>query len=59
MLRLVEQFFGLEHLSLLAVMTAETYFRGRGVPWLGLFVSTALSAALLYAATKHLARQDF
>ena len=59
LLRMLEQFFGLEHVSLLAVVTAESYFRGSGVPWLGLFVSAAVSAGLLYAATKNIARQDF
>jgi hypothetical protein len=57
--RLLEQFFGLERVSHLAVVTAESYFRGNGVPWLGLFVSAALSAGLLYAATQNIARQDF
>jgi ABC-type transport system involved in multi-copper enzyme maturation permease subunit len=57
--RLLERFFGGEHLSLLAVMTAESYFRGGGVPWQGLLVSAAVSAALLYAATRTIARQDF
>ena len=58
-LRLLEQFFGLEHVSLLSVVTAESYFHGGGVPWLGLIVSAAVSAGLLYAATENIARQDF
>ena len=45
--------------SLLGVMTAEPYFRGEGLPWLGLLVTAALSAALLYAAALNLARRDF
>jgi ABC-type transport system involved in multi-copper enzyme maturation permease subunit len=45
--------------SLLGVMTAERYFRGDGLPWLGLFLTTAASIALLYAATLNIARQDF
>jgi hypothetical protein len=45
--------------SVFAVMSAETYFRGNGVPWLGLLSSAAVSVALLYAATKNIARQDF
>jgi hypothetical protein len=40
-------------------MTGEVYFRGGGLPWLGLLVSVAVSAALLYAATMNIARQDF
>jgi ABC-2 type transport system permease protein len=45
--------------SLLGIMTAETYFRGDGLPWLGLLLCTAVSSALLYAATLNIARQDF
>ena len=45
--------------SLLGIMTAEVYFRGGGLPWLGLLASVALSALLLYAATRNIARQDF
>jgi hypothetical protein len=59
LLRLVEQALGLERISLLAVMTAERYFHGDGVPWLGLLASATLSAGLLYAATVNIARQDF
>ena len=59
LLRFLEQVFGLERISLLAVMTAESYFRGNGVPWLGLFAGAAGSAALLYAAARNIARQDF
>jgi hypothetical protein len=29
------------------------------VPWLGLLVSAAVSAGLLYAAARNIARQDF
>jgi hypothetical protein len=45
--------------SLFRVMSAEVYFRGGGLPWSGLVISIALSAALLFAATKNFARQDF
>ena len=41
------------------VMSGESYFRGNGAPWLGLLASAAVSAAMLYAATKNIARQDF
>jgi hypothetical protein len=40
-------------------MSAESYFRGAGLPWLGLLVSAGASAAMLYAATRNMARQDF
>jgi hypothetical protein len=40
-------------------MSVEIYFRGGGLPWLGLFASAAASAAMLYAAARNLARQDF
>ena len=56
----LEPFFGeLERYSLFGLMDGETYFRGSGLPWLGLLASTALSAALLFAASRNLARQDF
>jgi ABC-type transport system involved in multi-copper enzyme maturation permease subunit len=45
--------------SLLGIMTAESYFRGDGLPWLGLLGTAAASAAMLYAATLNIARQDF
>jgi ABC-2 type transport system permease protein len=41
------------------VMSGETYFRSGGLPWVGLLASAALSAAMLYAATRNIARQDF
>jgi len=50
---------GSSSVSLLGVMTAEPYFRGEGLPWLGLLVTAAVSAALLYAAARNLARRDF
>jgi ABC-2 type transport system permease protein len=59
-LAVLEQFFrDLSRVGLFRVMTAEAYFRGDGLPWLGLITSTALSAALIYAATRNIARQDF
>jgi ABC-2 type transport system permease protein len=45
--------------SLFRVMSAEVYFRGGGLPWLGLLTSAALSVAMLYAASRNIARQDF
>jgi hypothetical protein len=41
------------------VMTAEAYFRAGAMPWLGLLMSAAASAGMLYAAVKNIARQDF
>ena len=59
-LALVEQFFrDLSRYSLFRVMSGEAYFRGGGLPWLGLLASAAVSAAMLYAATRNIARQDF
>ena len=45
--------------SLFRVMSAESYFRGSGLPWLGLIASAAASVALLYAADRNIARRDF
>ena len=52
-------FRGLSRYGLLRVMCAEVYFRGDGLPWLGLLASAALSAVMLYAAALNIARQDF
>lgn len=41
------------------VMTGEDYFRTGRLPWLGLFASATASTAMLYTATRTLARQDF
>jgi hypothetical protein len=60
MLALVEQVFrDVFPFSVFRVMSAEVYFRGGGLPWLGLAATAAVSAAMLYAATKNIARQDF
>ena len=49
----------LSRYSLFRVMSGESYFRGGGLPWLGLIASAALSAAMLYGAAGNFARQDF
>jgi hypothetical protein len=46
-------------ISLFGLMSAEGHFRGVGLPWLGLLASMTASAALLYAASRNIARQDF
>jgi len=57
---LCEPFFpDLERHGLFGIMSGEVYFRGGGVPWLGLLASTAVSAAMLYTAGKNIARQEF
>jgi ABC-2 type transport system permease protein len=50
---------GLSRYSVIGAMTGERYFRGGGLPWPGLIVSAALSAAMLYGAVANLARRDF
>jgi hypothetical protein len=45
--------------SLLGVMTAESYFRSHGLPWLGLLGAVAMSLLFLYAAARNIARRDF
>jgi hypothetical protein len=45
--------------GIFSLMSAESYFRGGGVPWIGLLVRVAVSAALLYGAVLNIARQDF
>jgi hypothetical protein len=41
------------------VMSGWTYFRTGSLPWVGLLVSAAISAALLYSASRNVARKDF
>jgi hypothetical protein len=50
---------GASRYSLFGVMDGEMYFRGGGLPWLALLVSAAVSLAMLYAATRNIARRDF
>jgi hypothetical protein len=45
--------------SLRGMMHGEAYFHGQGLPWLMLLVSAGVSAALLYAGTRLIDRQDF
>jgi hypothetical protein len=54
-----QMFRGLSRYSLFGVMSAESYFRDGQLPWIGLFVTAALSASLLYLATVNMARKDF
>jgi hypothetical protein len=57
---IVEPFLGgYSRYGLFALMDGERYFRGSGVPWLGLLASAAVSGAMLFAASRNLARQDF
>lgn len=59
-LGLAEQAFrGAARFSVFTVMSAERYFQGGGLPWLGLLASAAISVALLYGAIANIARQDF
>ncbi len=41
------------------VMSGEVYFRTGGLPWVGLFATATLSAAMLYGAAAITARRDF
>lgn len=45
--------------SLFHVSSAESYFRGTGIPWIGLVIRVGLSGALFYGAVVNIARQDF
>ena len=59
-LGIVEPFLGeFSRYGLFGLMDGEIYFRGSGLPWLGLLASAAASAAMLFAASRNLARQDF
>jgi hypothetical protein len=55
-----EQIVGsLSRYGLFGLMSGEIYFRDGGLPWLGLLASTIASAAMLFAASRNFARQDF
>jgi len=60
LLAIFEEFFqGVSRYGLFRLMSAEVYFRSGGLPWQGLFATTALSAAMLYGAAINIARRDF
>jgi len=46
-------------IGIFRVMSAERYFQGGGVPWIGLLGTAALSAAMLYASAANITRRDF
>jgi ABC-type transport system involved in multi-copper enzyme maturation permease subunit len=50
---------GFARYGLFHVMSAEDYFRGNGLPWIGLLVSAALSAAMLQLAAINVEHRDF
>jgi len=52
-------FFGASQYSLFRIMSAESYFRGGGLPWLGLLAGVLVSAAMLYGAAANISRRDF
>lgn len=59
-LSFVEQAAGApERFSALALMTAESYFRGGQLPWLGLMASAGVSVAMLYGSVLNIERRDF
>jgi hypothetical protein len=41
------------------VMSAQAYYRSGEIPWVGLLVGAAVSAALLYGAVVNIERRDF
>jgi hypothetical protein len=45
--------------SVVRLMSGEAYFRTGSWPWLGLIASALVSSALLYAASRNIARRDF
>jgi hypothetical protein len=50
---------GAARFSVFSVMSADDYFHGRGLPWLGLVASAAASVAMHHGTTRNIARQDF
>ena len=58
-LGLLDKVPALARFSVFRVMHAESYFRGDGLPWLGLVASVAAAALMLHTAARNVARQDF
>jgi hypothetical protein len=50
---------GLSRYGVFHAMTGEIYFRSRELPWPGLLISAAASAAMLYGAAVNIGRRDF
>ena len=50
---------GASNVGIFGVMTGESYFRTGAIPWAGLAVSVAASAAMLYGADVNIAHHDF
>jgi ABC-type multidrug transport system fused ATPase/permease subunit len=46
-------------LSVVRLMSGETYFRSGSLPWPGLLASVAVSLTLLYGASRNVAKRDF
>jgi hypothetical protein len=58
-LALAEQFLGSRSYGIFQVMSGETYFRSGRLPWPGLLVSAAASAALYWGTSLSVARRDY
>jgi len=59
-LGIVEQLFRDQlPFGIFRVMSADSYFKSVGIPWLGLLATAALSAAMLYGAAINISRRDF
>jgi hypothetical protein len=57
---LCEQFStDIARFGIFRVMSGEDFFRGHGLPWLGLAITGALSSLMLYGAAVNLERRDF
>jgi ABC-2 type transport system permease protein len=57
---LIEQMSpGLGRFTLFRVMSGESYFRGEGMPWGGMAISVAASAALIWGSVAIVVRRDF
>jgi hypothetical protein len=56
---LLDRIPDLRTMSVYRVMSGESWFRNGELPWEGLLISAAVSAALYYGAVRNLARRDF
>jgi ABC-2 type transport system permease protein len=50
---------GITQLTLAPIVSAESYFRGGGLPWPGLLIAAGVSTLFIYVAVRNVARRDF
>ena len=55
----LEAIYDLSRFGVYSVMSGDAYFRTGALPWAGLVISAAVSAAMLYGASANIENRDF